>query len=95
VSKDVHSDCEFCDSTLILFLLAVFEFVVSFVISSISEDLSSENQLSFVSFFSMRREESEIEKKVVFTSCSSACLSFASSVESLFAFVFFVSESVE
>jgi hypothetical protein len=43
VSKDLHSDCELCDSTAILFLLAVSEFVMSFVISSISEDFSNEN----------------------------------------------------
>jgi hypothetical protein len=94
VLENVHSNCEFCDSTLILSRLSVFEFVVSLVVSSTLENLSSENQ-SFVSFSSMRKEESKVEKKVVFISCSSACFFLASSVESLLAFVFFVSESVE
>ncbi len=95
VSKDAHSDCEFCDSILILFLLAVLESVTSFVISSISENFSNENQSSSALFFSLRREESEVKKKIIFTSCSFVCLSFASSVESLFIFVFFISESIE
>ncbi len=93
VSKDVHLDCEFCDLTLIFSLLAVFESVAYFVISSISEDLSSENQSSSASFFSLKREESKAEKKVVFISCSSVCFFVNSFVESLFALVFFVLES--
>jgi hypothetical protein len=46
--------------------------------------------------FSRWKEKSQkLKKKIVFTSCSFACFSFASSVESLFAFVFFIFESVE
>jgi hypothetical protein len=95
VSKDVHFDCEFCDSILILSLLSVFEFVVSSIFSSILENIANEDSSSFASFASMKREESKAEKKVIFTSCSFAYFSFASFVESLFAFVFFVFESVE
>ncbi len=95
VSKDVHFDCEFCDSILILSLLSVFEFVVSSIFSSILENIANEDSSSFASFASMKREESKAEKKVIFTSCSFAYFSFASFVESLFAFVFSVSESVE
>ncbi len=95
VSKNVHFDCEFCDSILILSLLFVFESVASSIFSSILENFADEDSSSSASFFSMKREKSEAEKKVVFTSCSSSCLSLVSSVESLLALVFSVSESVE
>jgi hypothetical protein len=88
VSKNVHSDCEFCDSTLILFLLFVFESIVSFAVLSILENLASEDSSSSASFSSIEREESKAEKKVVFTSCSFACFFLASFVESLLVFVF-------
>jgi hypothetical protein len=95
VPKNVHFDCEFCDSILILSLLFVFESVASSIFSSILENFANEDSSSSASFFSMKREESETEKKVVFTSCSSSCFSLVSSVESLLALVFSVSESVE
>jgi hypothetical protein len=40
----------------------------------------------------MRRKEVKIEKEIVFIFCSSVCVFVNSSIESLFAFVFFVSE---
>jgi hypothetical protein len=40
----------------------------------------------------MRKKEVEIEKEVVFISCSSVCVFVSSSIESLFAFIFSVSE---
>jgi hypothetical protein len=43
----------------------------------------------------MRKEKSKVEKKIVFISCSFVCFFLASFVESLFAFVFSVFESVE
>jgi hypothetical protein len=92
VFENVHFDCEFCDSILILFLLYGFKLVVSSIFFSILKNFANEDSSSSASFFSMRREESEVEKKIVFTSCSFACFSLASSVESLFAFVFFVFE---
>jgi hypothetical protein len=57
VSKNVHFDCEFCDSILIFFLLFVFKFVVFSNFSSILKNLANENRLS-VSFSSMRKKES-------------------------------------
>jgi hypothetical protein len=66
VSNNVYSDYEFCDSTLILFLLFVLKFVAFFVISSISKNLSSENRSSFASFFSMKRKKIENWKKNYF-----------------------------
>ncbi len=92
VLKNVHFDCEFCDSILILSLLSVSEFVASSIFSSTLENFASENQSS-VSFSLVRKKESEIEKEIVFTSCSSVCIFINSSIENLFAFVFFVSES--
>jgi hypothetical protein len=90
VSKNVHFDCEFCDSILILFLLFDSEFVASSIFSSILKNFVSENQSS-MSFFFVRKKESEIEKKIIFTFCSFVCVFINSSIESLFAFVFFVS----
>ncbi len=91
VFENVHFDCEFCDSFLIFSLLSVFESVASLVVSSTLENLLSEDQSS-MSFSSTEEEVSVIEKKVVFTSCSSVCVFVSSSIESLFAFVFSVSE---
>jgi hypothetical protein len=95
VSKNVHSNCEFCDSILILSLLSLSESIVSSAVFSILQDFASEDRSSSASFFSVKREKSKAVKKVVFTSCSSICFFFTSSVESLFALVFFVFESVE
>ncbi len=92
VLENVHFDCEFCDSILILSLLFVSEFVASSIFFSTLENFANENQ-SFVSFFLIRKKESEIEKEIVFTSCSSVCIFINSSIENLFAFVFFVFES--
>jgi hypothetical protein len=91
VSENVHFDCEFCDSSLILSLLSVFESVASLVVSPTLENLLSEDQSS-MSFSSTEEEVSVIEKEVVFISCSFVCVFVNSSIESLFAFVFFVSE---
>ncbi len=87
--KNVHSNCEFCDSTLILSRLSVFEFVASFVVSSTLENFANETQ-SFESSSSAKKEESEIEKEIVFISCSFVYIFINSSIESLFVFVFFV-----
>jgi hypothetical protein len=70
----------------------VSEFVASSIFFSTLENFANENQ-SFVSFFLIRKKESEIEKEIVFTSCSSVCIFINSSIENLFAFVFFVFES--
>jgi hypothetical protein len=91
LSKDIHFDCEFCDSTLILSRFFAFEFVAFLIFSSTLENFANENQ-SFVSFLSMKKKEFEIEKEVVFISCSFVCVFVDSLIESLFAFVFFVSE---
>jgi hypothetical protein len=91
VLENVHSNCEFCDSTLILSRLSVSESVASFVISSILENFANETQSS-ESSSSAEKEESEIEKEIVFTSCSSVYIFVNSSIESLFALVFFVSD---
>ncbi len=92
VFENVHFDCELCDSILIFSLLFVFESVASSIFSSILENLASENQSS-VSFSLMRKKEFEIERKNVFISCSFVCIFINSSIEDLFALVFFVSES--
>jgi hypothetical protein len=91
VSKDVYFDCEFCDSILILSRFSASEFVASLIFSSTLENFANENQ-SFVSFLSMRKKESEIEKEIVFTSCSFVCSSVDSSIENLLVFVFLISE---
>jgi hypothetical protein len=91
LSKDVHFDCEFCDSTLIFSRFSAFESVASLIFSSTLENLANENQSS-VSFLSMKKKEIEIEKEVVFIFCSSVCVFVNSSIESLFVFVFSVSE---
>ncbi len=91
VFENAHFDCEFCDSFLILFLLSMSESIAFLIFSSTLENLANENQ-SFESFLSMRKKEVENEKKVVFTSCSSVCVFVNSSIESLFAFIFSVSE---
>jgi hypothetical protein len=88
VSKNVHFDCEFCDSILILSLLFDSESVASSIFSSILENLLNENQSS-MSFSFVRKKKSEIEKEINFTSCSSVCVFINSSIENLFAFVFF------
>jgi hypothetical protein len=46
VLENIHFDCEFCDSILILSLLFVSEFVASSIFSSILKNLASENQSS-------------------------------------------------
>ncbi len=66
--ENVHSNCEFCDSTLILSRLSVSESVASLVVLSALENPAG----------------------VVFTSCSSVYIFISSSIESLFALVFFV-----
>jgi hypothetical protein len=91
VFENVHFDCEFCDSILILSLLSVFESIASLIFSSTLENYANENQ-SFVSFLSIKKKEFEIEKKIVFIFCSSVCVFVNSLIESLFAFVFSVSE---
>ncbi len=93
LSKDVHFDCEFCDSTLILSRLSASESVASLIFSSTLENLANENQSS-VSSLSMRKKEFETEKEVVFIFCSSVCDSSIvdSSTESLLVLVFSVSE---
>ncbi len=91
VLENVHFDCEFCDSILILSLLSVSEFVASSIFSSTLENFASENQSS-ASFSLVRKKESEIEKEVVFTSCSSVCSSVDSSIESLLVLIFSISE---
>ncbi len=91
LSKNIHFDCEFCDSILILSRLSASEFVAFLIFSSTLKNLANENQSS-VSFLSMRKKEFEIEKEIVFIFCSSVCVFVDSSTESLFAFVFFVSE---
>jgi hypothetical protein len=92
LSKNVKFDCQFCDSILIFFLLLVFEFVAFSIFSSILKNFVSENQSS-VSFRSVKKKKSEIEKKIVFISCSFVCFLVNSSIKNLFAFVFFVFES--
>jgi hypothetical protein len=67
----------------------VFEFVASFVVSSTLENFANETQ-SFESSSSAKKEESEIEKEIVFISCSFVYIFINSSIESLFVFVFFV-----
>ncbi len=94
VFENVHFDCEFCDSILILFLLFVFESVASSIFFSTLENLANENQSS-ASFFLMRKKESETEKEIVFTFCSFVCVFINSSTKNLLAFVFSVSESFE
>jgi hypothetical protein len=90
--ENIHFDCEFCDSIKILSLLFMFESVASSIFFSTLKNFASENQ-SFVSFFLMKKKESEIEKKIVFIFCSFVCIFINSSIESLFVFVFFVFES--
>jgi hypothetical protein len=92
VFENVHSDCEFCDSTLIFFRLSASCFIALFAVFSISESSAKENQSSFISFFSMKKKEFEIEKKVIFTSCSSVCFFVDYSIENLFAFIFSIFE---
>ncbi len=91
VLENVHFDCEFCDSILILSLLSVSESVAFSIFSSTLENFANENQ-SFASFSLVRKKEFEIEKEVVFTSCSFVCSSVDSSIESLLVFVFSISE---
>jgi hypothetical protein len=91
VFENVHFDCEFCDSILILSLLFVSEFVASSIFSSTLENFANENQLS-ASFFLMKKKESEIEKKIVFTSCSFVCSFVDSSIESLLVLIFSIFE---
>ncbi len=91
LSKDIHFDCEFCDSTLILSRFSASEFVASLIFLSTLENFANENQSS-VSSLLMRKKEIEIEKKIVFISCFFVCVFVSSSIESLFVLVFFVSE---
>jgi hypothetical protein len=91
VFENVHFDCEFCDSILIFFLLFVFESVAFSIFSSTLENLASENQSS-ASFFLMKKKEFEIEKEIVFTSCSFVCSFVDSSIENLLVFIFSIFE---
>ncbi len=43
LSKDIHFDCEFCDSILIFSRFFAFEFVASLIFSSTLENLANEN----------------------------------------------------
>jgi hypothetical protein len=45
-SKNIHFDCEFCDSTLILFRFFAFVFVAFLIFLSTLENLANENQSS-------------------------------------------------
>jgi hypothetical protein len=67
------------------------ESIASLIFSSTLKNFANENQSS-ESFLSMKKKEVEIEKKVVFTSCSFVCVFVNSSTESLFALIFSVSE---
>jgi hypothetical protein len=89
VLENVHSNCEFCDSTLIFSRLFVSEFVASFVVLSTLKNFANKTQSS-ESSSSAKKEEFEIEKKIVFIFCSSVYIFINLSIESLFAFVFFV-----
>ncbi len=91
LSKDIHFDCEFCDSILILSRFSASEFVAFLIFSSTLKNFANENR-SFVSFSSMRKKEFEIEKEVVFIFCCSVCVFVNSSIESLFALIFLIFE---
>jgi hypothetical protein len=93
--ENVHFDCEFCDSILILSLLSVLDSIVSSVASSVLSDFTDENRSSSVLAFWLEKEESKVKKKIVFTFCSSVCFFVSSSIESLLAFVFSTFESIE
>jgi hypothetical protein len=43
LSKNIHFDCEFCDSILIFFRFSAFESVASLIFSSTLENLANEN----------------------------------------------------
>jgi hypothetical protein len=94
LSKDIHFDCEFCDSILIFFRFSASESVAFLIFSSTLKNLANENQL-FVSFLSIKKKEVEIEKKIVFIFCSLICVFVNSSTENLLVFVFSVSKSIE
>jgi hypothetical protein len=91
LSKDIHFDCEFCDSILIFFRFSAFESVAFLIFLSTLENFANENQSS-VSSLSMKKKEVEIKKKIVFIFCSSVCVFVNSSIKNLLVFVFFVSE---
>jgi hypothetical protein len=63
LSKDIHFDCEFCDSTLILSRFSASESVASLIFSSILKNFANENQLS-VSFLSMKKKKLKLKKKL-------------------------------
>jgi hypothetical protein len=67
----------------------VSESVASFVVFSILENFANETQSS-ESSSSAEKEESETEKEIVFIFCSFVYIFINSSIESLFALVFFV-----
>jgi hypothetical protein len=67
----------------------VSESVAFFVVFSTLKNFANETQSS-ESSSSAEKEESEIEKKIVFIFCSFVYIFINSSIESLFAFVFFV-----
>jgi hypothetical protein len=92
VFENVHSDCEFCDSILIFFRFSASCFVAFFAAFSILKSSAKKNQSSFISFFSMKKKESEIEEKIVFISCLFVYFSVNSSIENLFAFIFSIFE---
>jgi hypothetical protein len=94
LSKDIHFECEFCDSTLIFSRFSASEFVASLIFFSTLENLANENQL-FVSFLSMKKKEVEIEKKIVFIFCFFVCVFVNSLIENLFVLVFSASKSIK
>ncbi len=46
--ENVHFDCEFCDSILILSLLFVLNSIVSFAVSFVLSNSANEKRSSFV-----------------------------------------------
>jgi hypothetical protein len=93
--ENIHFDCEFCDSILILFLLYVLDSIISFAVFFVLSDFVDENRSSFVLASWFEKEKSKIEKKIVFILCSFVCFFVNSFIESLLVFVFSIFESVE
>jgi hypothetical protein len=93
--ENVHFDCEFCDSILILSLLSVLDSIVSFAVFFVLSDFANEKRLSFMLASWFEKKESKIEEKIVFIFCSFVCFFVNSFIESLFVFVFSISESIE
>jgi hypothetical protein len=91
VLENVHSNCEFCDSILILSRFFVFKFVAFRVVFSTLKNFANEIQ-SFKSSSSAKKKEFEIEKEIVFISCFFVYIFINSSIENLLSFIFFVSD---